>query len=64
MTICVGKSCLFGLLSVSFVKLYQFKVGASFSFGIKGTMWDLVIWVPDHCLSFTSLLGLVTEYRI
>ena len=37
----------FGLLSVPFVNVYQFV-----SFVLKGWMWDLVVLVPDHCLSF------------
>ena len=24
---------------------------ASFSFGFKGRMWDLILLIPDHCLS-------------
>ena len=23
-----------------------------FSFGFEGRMWDLIVSVPDHCLSF------------
>ena len=46
MTTCLGKSCLFGLLRVS---NYVFSY---FPFGFKGRMWDLIVSVPDHCLSF------------
>ena len=24
----------------------------AFSFGFEGRMWDLIVSVPDHCLSF------------
>ena len=30
-------------------------VCASFPFGFEGWMWDLIVLVPDHCLS--SYLG-------
>ena len=36
-----------GLLSV-----YVF---SSFSFGFGGRMWDLIVSVSDHCLSFYSV---------
>ena len=50
MTTCLGKSCSFSLLCVSFVNVYQF-VCASFPFGIEYGMWDLTVLIPDHCLS-------------
>ena len=27
-------------------------LGKSCSFGFEGRMWDLIVSVPDHCLSF------------
>ena len=51
MTTCLEKSCLFGLHCVSFVNIYQF-VCAIFPFGFGGGMWDLIVSIPDHCLSF------------
>ncbi|MBV2113371.1 MAG: hypothetical protein KUF82_20660 [Candidatus Thiodiazotropha sp. (ex Ctena orbiculata)] len=30
----------------------RFTVCASFPFGFEGGMWDLVVFVPGHCLSF------------
>ena len=44
MTTCLGKSCSFGLPRVPFVNY--------FPFGFEGRMWDLIVSVPDHCLSF------------
>ena len=38
MTTYLGKSCSFGLPRVPFV--------------FEGRMWDLIVSVPDHCLSF------------
>ena len=47
MTTCLGKSCSFGLLCVPFVNSCQFMY-----FGFEGRIWDLIVSVPDHCLSF------------
>ena len=47
MTTCLGKSCSFDLPRVPFVNCYQ-----SFLFGFEGRMWDLIVSVADHCLSF------------
>ena len=46
MTTYLGKSCSFGLLRVA---MYVFSY---FPFGFEGSMWDLIVSVPDHCLSF------------
>ena len=45
MTTYLGKSCSFGLLPSIYVFCY-------FPFGFEGRMWDLIVSVPDHCLSF------------
>ena len=44
MTICLGKSCFCKLLSI-YVFIY-------FPFGSEGRIWDLIVSVPYHCLSF------------
>ena len=49
MTTYLGKSCSFGLPRVPFVNCYVFSY---FPFGFEGRMWDLIVSVPDHCLSF------------
>ena len=51
MTTYLGKSCSFGLLS-AFRKLPSIYVFSYFPFGFEGRMWDLIVSVPDHCLSF------------
>ena len=51
MTTCLRKSCSFGLLCVSFVNVYQFLCVSSFPFGFEGGMWDVIVLIPDHCLS-------------
>ena len=52
MTTCLGKSCSFGLLRVPFVNCCQFMYLVVFPFGFEGRMSDLIVSVPDHCLSF------------
>ena len=49
MTTCLEKNCSFGLSRVPFVNCCQFMYLA---FGFEGKMWDLIVSVPDHCLSF------------
>ena len=49
MTTYLGKSCSFCLPRVSFVNCRQFMY---FPFGFEGRIWDLIVSVPDHCLSF------------
>ena len=48
MTTCLGKSCSFGLPH----KLLSIYVISYFPFGFEGRIWDLIVSVPDHCLSF------------
>ena len=52
MTTYLGKSCSFGLPRVHFGKLPSIYVFSYFPFGFEGRMWDLIVSVPDHCLSF------------
>ena len=52
MTTCLGKCCSFSFLCVSFVNVHEFLcVCASFPFGFEGGMWNLIVLIPDHCLS-------------
>ena len=48
----LGKSCSFGLLRVPFVNCRQFMYLVLSLLVLKGRMWDLIVSVPDHCLSF------------
>ena len=59
MTTYLGKSCSFGLPRVPFVNCRQFNVFSYFPFGFEGRMWDLIVSVPDCCLSFYFDLLLV-----
>ena len=54
MTTYLGKSCSFGLPRVPFFKLPSIYVFSYFPFGFGARMWDLIVSVPDHCLSFYS----------
>ena len=40
----------------AFRKLLSVYVCSYFPFGLEGRMWDLIISVPDHCLSFYFVL--------
>ena len=62
MTTYLGKSCSFGLPRVPFVNCLVFNpvtvtvyVFSYFPFGFEGRMWDLIVSVPDYCLSFYSV---------
>ena len=49
MTICLAKSCSFGSAFRKQLSVYVFSY---LPFGYKGRLWDLIVSVPDHCLSF------------
>ena len=40
------------LAASAFRKLPSIYVFSYFPFGFEGRMWDLIVSVPDHCLSF------------
>ena len=53
MSTCLGKSCSFGLRKAhAFCKLLSIYVFSYFPFGFEGSIWDPIVSVPDHCLSF------------
>ena len=52
MTTCLGKSCSFSLLCKPFVNYLSVYIFSYFPFGFHGRIWDLIVSVPDHCLSF------------
>ena len=37
--------------------LVKFCVCPSFPFGIEGGMWDVIVLIPDHCLSIYFVLA-------
>ena len=48
----LGKSCSFCSPRVPFVNCRQFMYLVISLFGFEGRIWDLIVSVPDHCLSF------------
>ena len=52
MTTYLGKNCSFCLPRVPFVNCRQFMYLVISLFGFEGRIWDLIVSVPDHCLSF------------
>ena len=61
MTTYLGKSCSFCLPRVPFVNCRQFMYLVISLFGFEGRIWDLIVSVPDHCLSF--YFGYLEQYR-
>ena len=52
MTTYSGKSYSFCLPRVPFVNCRQFMYLVISLLGFEGRIWDLIVSVPDHCLSF------------
>ena len=47
-----------GLFAASaFRKLSSIYVFSYFPFGFEGRIWDLIVSVPDYCLSFYFVIG-------
>ena len=47
-----GKELFIRFTVHSFRKLLSVYVFSYFPFGFEGRIWDLIVSVPDHCLSF------------
>ena len=47
-----GKELFIRFAASAFRKLPSVYVLSYFPFGFDGRMWDLIVSVPDHCLSF------------
>ena len=60
MTTYLRKRCSFGLPRVPFVNCRQFMYLVISLFGFEGRMWDLIVSVPDHCLSFYFEIKLIS----
>ena len=64
MTTCLGKRFI-RFTASAFRKLLSVYVFSYFPFGFEGMMWDLIVSVPDHCLSFYfQLLFWVFQFLI
>ena len=51
-----GKELFIRFTASAFRKLPSIYVFSYFPFGFEGRMWDLIVSVPDHCLSFYCVL--------
>ena len=47
-----GKELFIRFTAHAFRELLSVYVFSYFPFGFKGRIWDLIVSVPDHCLSF------------
>ena len=47
-----GKELLIRFTAIAFRKMLSVCIFSYFPFGFEGRMWDLIVSVPDHCLSF------------
>ena len=47
-----GKELFILFAASAFCKLSSIYVFSYFPFGFEGRIWDLIVSVPDHCLSF------------
>ena len=47
-----GKELFIQFTASAFRKLPSIYVFSYFPFGFEGRIWDLIVSVPDHCLSF------------
>ena len=52
MTTYLGKELFILFAASAFRKLSSIYVFSYFPFGFEGRIWDLIVSVPDHCLSF------------
>ena len=55
MTTYLGKELFILFAASAFRKLSSIYVFSYFPFGFEGRIWDLIVSVPDHCLSFYFL---------
>ena len=55
MTTYFGKELFILFAASAFRKLSSIYVFSYFPFGFEGRIWDLIVSVPDHCLSFYLL---------
>ena len=65
---CIGfsfdKQVYFLFAASAFRKLSSIYVFSYFPFGFEGRIWDLIVSVPDHCLSFYFIYWILDWTRI
>ena len=54
-----GKELFVRFTASAFRKLLSIYVFSYFPFGFAGRVWDLIVSVPDHCLSFYFVKGII-----
>ena len=60
-----GKELFILFAASAFRKLSSIYVFSYFPFGFEGRIWDLIVSVPDHCLSFYFVMrSLLTIFKI
>ena len=59
-----GKELFIRFTASAFRKLPSIYVFSYFPFGFEGRMWDLIVSVPDHCLSFYFSLLILSLLKI
>ena len=57
-----GKELFIRFTASAFRKLPSIYVFSYFAFGFEGRMWDLIVSVPDHFLSFYFVI-FISNYR-
>ena len=57
-----GKELFIRFTASAFPKLPSMYVFSYFPFGFEGRIWDLIVSVPDHCLSFYFALYYEKEF--
>ena len=57
-----GKELFIRFTESAFRKLPSIYVFSYFPFGSEGRMWDLIVSVPDHCLSFYFIISHLTSH--
>ena len=54
MTTCLEKELFMRLTLRVFREYYQILCVCPFPYGIEGGMWDVIVFIPGHCLSIYS----------
>ena len=52
MTTCLGKKLSIRFTARAFRELLSICIFSYFPFGFEGRIWDLIVAVPEQCLSF------------
>ena len=58
-----GKELFIRFTAIAFRKLPSIYVFSYVPFGFEGRMWDLIVSVPDHCLSFYFAYQNIVHYN-